>query len=78
MDDFIECSKARYMEKPYPDFWYPVLEHLRDCEDEMVVSKVVVRACLRFDLSSRVKLTCIQPLQATCAGTRSATSQQTG
>ncbi|KAL1678036.1 hypothetical protein EV122DRAFT_278668 [Schizophyllum commune] len=51
MDDFIECSKARYMEKPYPDFWYPVLEHLRDCEDEMVVSKVVVppRSYMRWD-----------------------------
>ena len=78
MDDFIECSKARYMEKPYPDFWYPVLDHLRDCEDEMVVSKVVVRAYCLSQLRSRVKLTAIQPLEATCAGTRSATSPQTG
>ena len=56
MDDFIECSKARYMEKPYPDFWYPVLNHLRDCEDEMVVSKVVVRAYRLPYVPSRVKL----------------------
>ena len=78
MDDFIECSKARYMEKPYPDFWYPVLNHLRDCEDEMVVSKVVVRACQSLGLLLCTQLTAFQPHAATCAGTKSATSPQTG
>ncbi|TRM63545.1 hypothetical protein BD626DRAFT_402159 [Schizophyllum amplum] len=51
IDDFIEFSKARYMEKPYPEYWWKVLDLLRECEDEMTVSKVVVppRSYMRWD-----------------------------
>ena len=56
LDGFIKFAEARYKEKPDPDYFVRCIDVLREIEDRMTCSKVLVRESSFFCLSLFVDL----------------------